>query len=333
MTVFPLSVRTRRTPIASIIGAACILVVALLLLHAERFWLNVLHLGWYLAGIGLAGPFFIAIHDLAGAKWHGPIIPIAKTVGRLIPAGSALVIAALVFGDVYPHVAGDSFRAMWLAKPLVLARAIAYVAAWMFLQRKRALFVVVFGLTVWMASVDWIMALDAKWVSTIFGVYHFAGLFTAGIALMIILGIESERSTLHDLGKLLFAFSTFWMYIWFSQYMLIWYGNMPEETGYFADRLRGNWSVLFVANVLLNWVVPFMVLLPQWTKTNRVVLVRVAFVVLIGHWLDLYLSIFPPQMSQPSLGPVEVLTASVAVMAMMALRRVYVHRAVPHQGG
>ena len=186
--------------------------------------------------------------------------------------------------------------------------------------RFSAAFVVVFGFTIWLASVDWIMALDGAWVSTIFGVYHFAGLLAAGVALMTMMAInnESDPATLHDLGKLLFAFSTFWMYIWFSQYMLIWYGNMPEESGYFAERLRGNWGVLFLVNVLLNWVVPFIVLLPQSAKRNRVILFRVAAIVLVGHWLDLYLSIFPSGLRAPAIGPSEIVAASVAILLIRA---------------
>ncbi len=218
-------------------------------------------------------------------------------------------------------------RAVWLARPFFLGRAFLYVALWLFLSRRAlrrrqsALFLVIFAFTIWLASVDWIMALDSGWASTIFGVYQFAGLFSAGIALMAMIAVVNDLSdaVLHDLGKLLFAFTTFWMYIWFSQYMLIWYGNMPEETGYFAQRLRGNWGILFVTNVLLNWAVPFILLLPQWTKRNRAILFRVAATVLVGHWIDLYLSIFPARVSVPVAGAGEVLAAAGAVVILLSL--------------
>ena len=124
---------------------------------------------------------------------------------------------------------------------------------------------------------------------------------SAGLAATIVAAVWLERAGplhniltdehLHNLGKLLFAFSTFWMYIWFSQYMLIWYTNIPEETAYFLRRMQGAWSWLFALNIVLNWVVPFLVLLRRDTKRWRVVLVRISVVVLIGHWLDLYLMI------------------------------------------
>ena len=148
------------------------------------------------------------------------------------------------------------------------------------------------------------MSLEPHWYSTIFGVYNFAGLFLGGLAAIIILAVWLERmgalrhilteEHLLDLGRLLFAFSTFWAYIWFCQYMLIWYANFPEETGYFIHRLRGHWEPLFLLNVFLNWVVPFFVLLPRASKRSAGVLLKVSVVILLGRWLDLYLMILPP---------------------------------------
>jgi hypothetical protein len=97
----------------------------------------------------------------------------------------------------------------------------------------------------------------------------------------------------HDLGKLLFAFRTFWVYIWFCQYMLIWYVNNPEETSYYIRRLEGAWQPLVFVNVILNWLVPFFVLLPRATKCNPGVLSKVAVVVLLGRGLDLALMVLP----------------------------------------
>ena len=98
-----------------------------------------------------------------------------------------------------------------------------------------------------------------------------------------------NENHLHDLGKLLFAFSTFWAYIWVSQYLLIWYGNLPEEiTYYVAPHRRGRGSRSFLLNLVVNWVVPFLVLLPRASKRNARVLKWIAIVVLAGRWLDLY---------------------------------------------
>src|SRR5262249_12117670 len=96
-----------------------------------------------------------------------------------------------------------------------------------------------------------------------------------------------------DLGKLLFGFSTFWMYLWLFQYLLIWYVNNPEETSYFTRRLQGPWRWLFLLNIVLNWGIPFLILLPRTTKQRIGVLVAVSFVILTGRWLDLYVAILP----------------------------------------
>jgi hypothetical protein len=219
-----------------------------------------------------------------------------------------------------------AFKRFWLSRSFFLIRALFYAAVWVGFAlaigrrsrrqdadgdprwtranvRLSAGFLIAFAVTFTPASVDWVMSLDPLWYSTIFAVYNFAGLFVSGLAALILAALWLERhgplqgilndDHLHDLGKLLFAFSTFWMYIWFSQYMLIWYTNIPEETTYFSQRLHGLWSPLFFSNIVLNWVVPFAVLLRRDAKRRRVMLGGVAIAVLAGRWLDLYLMIFP----------------------------------------
>ncbi|MFW6175812.1 MAG: hypothetical protein ACOC7L_03215, partial [Acidobacteriota bacterium] len=153
------------------------------------------------------------------------------------------------------------------------------------------------------ATVDWAMSLEPHWYSTIYGVYHFAGLFVAGLSALILLVVRLQRGGplagrataehLHDLGKLLFAMTTFWAYIWFSQYMLIWYGNLAEEVTHFTVRSEGPWAPLFWVNPIVGWVVPFLVLLPRGPKRDATVLSRVAGLLLAGHALDLYLAVYP----------------------------------------
>ena len=232
-------------------------------------------------------------------------------------------------GGDYGAGAGSAlaFKRAWLDWPFFLARAVIYGSVWAVFawairresrlqdggaalarraanRRLSAAFLVVFAVTFSLATFDWIMSLEPAWYSTVFAVYQFAGLFLAGLAAITLLVIWLERtgplagvvtdSHLHDLGKLVFAFSTFWAYIWFCQYMLIWYANIPEETTYFVARTHGGWLVAFVGTAVLNWGVPFVVLLPRAAKRNRRVLAAVALVVLAGRWLDLYLMILPP---------------------------------------
>jgi hypothetical protein len=147
------------------------------------------------------------------------------------------------------------------------------------------------------------MLLEPMWFSTAWGVYNFAGMVQAALAAIVVLCIvlrdrgplrgSFTDDNLHDLGKLLLGFSCFWMYIWFSQYMLIWYTNMPEETSYFILRTRGPWGPIMVFNLVLNWVIPFFALLPRSCKRSSSVMMKIAGVVLIGRWVDLYIMVFP----------------------------------------
>lgn len=169
--------------------------------------------------------------------------------------------------------------------------------------RWSAAFLYLGGIAFVIASFDWIMSVEPHWFSTIFGFYNFAGMFDAGLAFMIILLIylrrggflpELKNDHLHELGRYLFAFTTFWVYIWFSQHMLIWYANLPEETGYYLKRHFGSFGVLAVLNICLNWLIPFTILMFRKTKRSEKSLLLASFIVLIGHWTDLYMMIFPP---------------------------------------
>jgi len=205
------------------------------------------------------------------------------------------------------------------------------------LDRLGAAFVVVFALTITAAAYDWLASLDPGWASTMFAVYVFAGVFVGGIAAVTLATILLARreplraavreAQLHDLGKMLFAFSIFWTYIWVCQYLLIWYGNIPEEIGHFVTRTNGAWLPLFVANVLINFVVPFLGLLSVRAKINPRRLALISVTVLVGRWLDLYLLIMPAVSPEPRLGLPELLLAAGYGALVVALFRHHVARA------
>ncbi len=250
---------------------------------------------------------------------------------------------------------GLGFKQLWLSQPFFLARSALYLLVWLAFARAivgnsrrqdshgdvalthknvrlSVGFIVVFAFTFWLASTDWIMSLEPEWYSTIFGVYNFASLFLGGLAAIALLVVWLRRwqplrsvvtrEHLLDLGRLLFAFSTFWGYIWFSQYMLIWYANFPEEAVYFVRRLQPGWAPLFLLNLLLNWAVPFLVLLPQAAKQSPRVLGAASVVVLAGRALDLYLMILPPFAPRPVFGVWEagVLLGAAGLFILVFLR-------------
>jgi hypothetical protein len=205
------------------------------------------------------------------------------------------------------------------------------------LNRLGAGFLVVFALTITAAAYDWIGSLDPSWSSTMFAVYIFAGVFVGGVAAVTLGTVTLARrqplraavgeAQLHDLGKLMFAFSIFWAYIFVCQYLLIWYGNIPEEITHFLSRTNGGWLPLFVANVLINFVVPFLGLLSVPAKTNPRRLALIAGVILAGRWLDLYILIMPTLWRQPRFGVVEPLIALAYGALVVLLFRFFVARA------
>ncbi len=187
------------------------------------------------------------------------------------------------------------------------------------LQAASAPALVLVGVTVTAAAFDWIMSLDRHWSSSIFGVYFFAGSVVSGLALLILMAIivrpgdpfESfcGAAHRHDLGKLLFGFICFWAYIAFSQFLLIWYANIPEETEWYAIRMRGGWRLMTLILALGHFVVPFFFLLSREVKRRRATLAAAAFWILLMHYADLYWLIMPNlHRGGPRLQPVDALT-------------------------
>jgi len=183
--------------------------------------------------------------------------------------------------------------------------------------RWSALWLYIGGIAFVISSFDWIMSVEPHWFSTIFGFYNFAGMFNAGLSTMIILLIFLRRSGyltvlkndhLFELARYLFGFTAFWIYIWFCQHMLIWYANIPEETGYYLIRHFGAFGAMTALNICLNWLIPFTILLFRKTKRSEKALLIVSSIILIGHWIDLYIMIFPALLKNniPVFGVLEV---------------------------
>ena len=220
-----------------------------------------------------------------------------------------------------PIIAG---KAGFLNVPFFYARIVIYLIIWVglgYLIRKNslqedsegglmfykknvklsALFLVLFAITSSTAAWDIIMSIDSHWYSTLFGWYTFAGLFISALTMMGLLYVylksrgylpEANENHLHDIGKFMFAFSIFWTYLWFAQFMLIWYANIPEEITYFLERID-HYRWLFWGMFFINFFFPFLIFMTADAKRKANVVAFVGVVLFCGHWIDEFVKVMP----------------------------------------
>ena len=212
----------------------------------------------------------------------------------------------------------------FLNTPFFLARAIFFLSGWTlyrYFSRKfsiaqdqasdisnhkknfriSAAFLVFYIVTESMMSWDWIMSIDPHWFSTLFGWYVFASMFVSGITTIALITIYLKSkgylefvndSHIHDLGKFMFGISVFWTYLWFSQFMLIWYSNIPEEVTYFITRIE-DYNLPFFGMLVMNFIFPLLILMNSDYKRINYFIVMAGIVILLGHYMDVYNMIMP----------------------------------------
>ncbi len=184
-------------------------------------------------------------------------------------------------------------------------------------------FLFTFALSYSLFSVDTLMSLQPHWFSTIWGIYNFAGLFQSFLAMLILFVIYSMKKGwlrglvsedhLHDLGKFLKGFTVFMAYIGFSQFILIWYANLPEETIFYLARSNGWWMAISFSLLILKFAVPFLLLLPRWAKRTPSHLAMVSVLILIMQYVDIHWMVYPnldpysPHFSWQEIGPFALL--------------------------
>ena len=169
------------------------------------------------------------------------------------------------------------------------------------LFKASAAFLVFFIVSESIMSWDWIMSVDPHWYSTLFGWYVFASFFVSGITMITIVTIylqskgclpEVNKSHIHDLAKFMFGISIFWTYLWFSQFMLIWYSNIPEEVTYFITRIR-DYNLPFFGMLALNFIFPLLILMSADFKRLTWIIIGAGSVILFGHYIDFFNMIMP----------------------------------------
>ncbi|MBS1552016.1 MAG: quinol:cytochrome C oxidoreductase [Bacteroidetes bacterium] len=166
-----------------------------------------------------------------------------------------------------------------------------------------AVFAILFIITISITAVDWMMSLEYHWYSTMFGVYYFSGTLYVSFAVAAFCAVKlnengylSERLSnnhYYSFGAFMFAFNIFWAYIAFSQYMLIWYADIPEETFWVIMRMKGSWAYYSIGLVFVHFIIPFIILLPRSSKVRPGLLTKMAVWFVIAHFYDLYWLIMP----------------------------------------
>ncbi len=318
-------------------------------LVAYNFWL----------GISLGCLAIVMLYHLTGGLWGFILRRLIESGSRTLPL-LAVLFLPIIFGLAYLYtwtdpdiVAGDKLlqhKSRYLNIPAFIIRAVVYFAVWIVIayllnrwsreqdrtadpnlsRRMRTLSapgLVLYGLAVTFASVDWLMSLQPLWFSTIFPVVFAIGQVLAGLAFVIAvlallmsqppLSEKVSAANLQDIGNLLLAFVMFWAYVAFAQFLLIWCGNLPEEIQWYLPRFQGGWQWFAFALVICQFGLPFLLLLSRDIKRNPRSLASVAIFVLLMRFVDLFWQIVP------AFGPVDLLshwldmiTAVVAVLGV-----------------
>lgn len=316
-----------------------------------RGWSSFLMNHFYFMSLALGGLFIAAIQHLTSAMWSAPVRRISESFTAYLPivfVGFLLIAIPglrhlFIWADP-AHVQGDvvlEHKAGYLSSGFFIVRNLVAIVLWVLFAKKivghsvaqdqdgdyahtaknkvfAPIFIMIFAITFTMASFDQMMSLDPHWFSTMFGVYTFAGLFYASLALTTIITVLLKRSGglagivndnhLHDLGKFMFAFTVFWAYIGFSQFMLIWYANLPEETMYFMHRMTPSWMWMTVFLLVGKFMVPFFALLPRDAKRSESRLLFVGAWMLFAQWMDLVWIVQPEFFKDGPKFLVEILT-------------------------
>ncbi len=317
------------------IGVAS-LVYGIFTYSADKVWSALLLNSVNFLTIGLGATFFVAVHIITQSGWHVSIQRIPEAISMYLPFGGIFMIIMLFGLNHIFHwtheVHHDPIimkKEAYLNIPFFVVRLVIYLAVWIlltFVLRKlskksdvndglefynksrtyAALFLVFFAITIVTFAWDWLMSIEAHWFSTLFGWYVLAGVIVKSFAIIIVIVAILRKlgylefitmENIHDLARYLFSFAIFWMYLWFSQFMLIWYANIPEETFYFIKRVE-NYEFLFYLNLALNFLIPFLVLIVRKFRRILWIVTSMAIVVFAGQWLDQYLMIFPGTMKE-----------------------------------
>jgi hypothetical protein len=288
-----------------------------------------------LFSIGFGALFIVALEHIVGADWSVPFRRITEILAGVLFIVPILALPLFlnldeVFVWLNPQVVeADKYikgKIPYLNESFFVIRNVAIfviMIAFYFLLSVRsfkqdttknpkssklsakfsAIFFPFFAISITVVGMDWLMSLEPKWFSTIFGVYYFAGSVLATLAVLTFVVINLKENGYlskyinedhyYNLGALMFAFTNFWAYIAFSQFLLIWYANIPDETMWFMDRSEGGWMIMSIGLIIIRFGIPYLALVTRPSKSNPFRLKIIAVWVFLAHYYDLYWVIMP----------------------------------------
>lgn len=240
--------------------------------------------------------------------------------------------------DAVAHDDLIAHKSPYLNLPFFFIRIVVFFGAWILLTRQlrklslredqegglenfrkseyySKVFIFVLGITFSLAAVDWIKSIEVHWFSTLFGLKNFVSAFLHGTAAIVFITLILNYrgyfsfingSHLHDFNRYMFILSIFYGYFWFSQFMLIWYANIPEETVYYVVRWGEGWKALFFTDVIVNWFIPFVILLPPILSRKKKLITFMAGLLLVGFYIDCYMQIMPGLFKNNHFGLIEI---------------------------
>jgi hypothetical protein len=319
----------------AILSIGIVLFIFAFMADQTRASFNLIVLLMWVFSIGFGSLFLIALEHIVGADWSVPFRRITEILAALIFATPIIALPLffnldVVFTWLHPQVLeADKYvrgKTPYLNQSFFIIRniivfLIMFVFYFLFvgksfrqdknqsnksnnwLPKVAAIFMPIFALSLTIVAMDWLMSLEPKWFSTIFGVYYFAGSVLAALSLVTYVTISlAERGYLskyitedhyYNFGALLFAFTNFWAYIAFSQFMLIWYANLPDETLWYINRSSNGWFLVSIGLIFIRFAIPYMALVTKPSKSNPFRLKIIALWIFAAHFYDLYWVVIP----------------------------------------
>jgi len=326
---YKMSFRTRAILFA-LIAAGAVSIYMSSLQDPTRAWFNFLICAVFFLSLGLFGLFFTAVQHITSARWSVVVRRVLEVMSLTLPVAGLLILLVYIGAHhiyEWSHsdvVAADHIlqgKVPYLNMKFFGLRLLIYFSVWiagsLYLfrnsykqdlsgdvkythrnKRASALILVLFGISVCAVAFDLLMSVEPHWFSTIFGIYFFAGLFQAGLAMLYVLcwmllkaGVlkpYANKEHFHDMARLIFGFSVFWAYIGFSQYLLIWYADLPEETFFYTIRSQKGWEWVSLGLVFVRLIVPFFGLIAWGSKRCYPWVLTICGVIFFGQWLDFY---------------------------------------------